>query len=539
MGKSLLIYNGDIWTGDEKKPKAEAVLLTASCIEAVGTFEEVKHHPLASKALKLDVEGKTVVPGMYDSHLHLTALSRQLKALDLSGAKSKQELYDMIKKKSLELGPDQWIYGVRFDNSSWEDDSLPTLKELDNLGAPNPVVLERVCTHLHVANSRALKEGNLFVTTSTEGAIFDNLGNFTGILIEGAAKPIVQAMEKSLYNKKEETRQILETCKFLASFGLTSLNPCSAASYGLKENVEAFLELKKEGRLPVRVHLYSDEPQENLEFLPRHDEWLSYGGRKFFLDGSLGAKTAGMSFFYADEPSTTGVLNYSKEELTHLILECHKQGIQTQSHAIGDAALDQLIEAIEATKSLGELPRRLKHRAVHLQVCRPDQITKLSQLGVVGDVQPVFVPSDIKITESRIGKERLSWAYAWKSMMDAGILLTGSSDAPVESTNPMRGIWAAVERTDDEGFPEGGWLPEQKLSIGEALKMYTVNPAKASGFEEKIGKIKANMIPDLVILDSNIKNIKTMKLRETKALYTFVGGKLSFGKIDGWECVPH
>jgi len=501
----------------------------------VGTFEEVKQHPLASKAMKLDVEGKTVIPGMYDSHLHLTALSRQLKALDLSGARSKQELYKMIKKKSLELGPDQWIYGVRFDNSSWEDDSLPTLGELDELGVPNPIVLERMCTHLHVANSRALKEGSLSVTPSTVGAIFDNLDNFTGILIEGAAKPIVQVMEKSLYNKKEETEQILKTCKLLASFGLTSLNPCSAASYGLKENVEAFLKLKKEGRLPLRLRLYSDEPPENLEFLPRDDEWLSYGGCKFFLDGSLGAKTAGMSFPYVDEPSTTGVLNYSTKELTHLILECHKQGIQTQSHAIGDAALDQLIEAIEATFELGGHPEKPMHRAVHLQICRPDQVRKLSRLRVVGDVQPVFVPSDIKITESRIGRERLGWAYAWKSMRDAGILLTASSDAPVESPNPMRGIWAAVFRTDDKGLPEGGWLPEQKLTIDEALKMYTVNPAKASGLEGKIGKIKAKMAPDLVVLNGKIESLDPMELKNVNALFTFVGGKLSFGEIDGWE----
>lgn len=539
MSKSMLIYNGDIWTGEEKNQKADAVLFTPSRIEAVGTLDEVKNHPLASEAFKLDVEGRTVIPGMYDSHLHLTALSRQLEALDLSKAKSKQDLYDILRKRASETSQNRWIYGVRFDNSSWEDDTLPTLKELDELGLPNPVILERVCTHLHVVNSRALMEANFTVSPTTKGALFDSSGNFTGVLVEGAAKPLVQVMEKSLYDEKDEPKGILKTCQLLASFGLTAINPCSAASYGLKENIDAFLELKEKGTLPLRVRLYSDEPQEALDFLPRNDEWVSYGGRKFFLDGSLGARTAALTFPYVDAPFTQGILNYSKEEVKHLIVDCHKKGVQTQTHVIGDAALDQLIEAIEAVMELKDLPGGIKHRAVHLQICRPDQMNKLAKLGVVGDVQPVFVPSDIKITENRIGKERLSWAYAWKSMTNAGILLTASSDAPVESPNPMRGIWSAVSRTDDQGFPKGGWLPKEKLTLDEALRMYTVNPAKASGLESKIGKIRAKMYPDLVVLDSRISTLVPDKLKDVKALLTFVGGRLSFGELDGWERIPY
>ncbi|AER66073.1 Amidohydrolase 3 [Thermovirga lienii DSM 17291] len=539
MSKSMLIYNGDIWTGEGKAKKADAVLFSSSHIEAVGTYDEVKNHPLASEALKLDVEGRTVIPGMYDSHLHLTALSRQLEALDLSKAKSKEELYDMLRKKASQTSPTEWIYGVRFDNSSWEDDSLPTLKELDELGLPNPVILERVCTHLHVVNSRALMEANFTVSATTKGALFDSSGNFTGALVEGAAEPMVQIMGKSLYDKKNEPKRILRTCQLLASFGLTAINPCSAASYGLKENIDALLELKEKNTLPLRVRLYSDEPHEAMKFLPQNDKWLSYGGRKFFLDGSLGARTAALTFPYVDAPFTQGILNYSKEEIKHLIVDCHKKGVQTQTHAIGDGALDQLIEAIEAAMELKDQPGGVKHRAVHLQICRPDQMNKLAKLGVVGDVQPVFVPSDIKITENRIGKERLSWAYAWKSMANAGMLLTASSDAPVEPPNPMRGIWSAVERTDDQGLPKGGWLPEEKLTLDEALRMYTVNPSKASGLEDKIGKIKAKMYPDLVVLDSRISVLDPDKLKDVKVLLTFVGGRLSFGKLDGWERIPY
>jgi hypothetical protein len=218
------------------------------------------------------------------------------------------------------------------------------------------------------------------------------------------------------------------------------------------------------------------------------------------------------------------------EELIEQVRGEHLAGNQVQVHAIGDAAIDQFIRAMEALMDLAPLQGGLRHRVVHVQVCRPDQMERLARLGVICDIQPVFVPSDIHITEARVGKGRLGWAYAWKDMLKKGLLLTGSSDAPVEPTNPWRGIWAAVNRVDDERKPEGGWLPDQRLTLDEALALFTLNPAKAVGAEARFGSLRPGKAADLVILDRDIHRIPPEELKEVKPVMTIVGGEVSYSR---------
>lgn len=536
--RNLLITGASIWTGNPERPFAEALLIGGDTIKAAGSTEEIHSLPGAKEALRFDAEGVSVVPGMTDAHLHLTALSRQETALSLHETRSREHLLELVRQHAANVGPNDWIYGVGFDNSRWPDGRLPTMEELDGLGIPNPVLLLRVCAHIHIVNSRALEVAGLSVDMSGPGVHRNGMGKMTGTLLEDAAKPVVEAMKKTMYEGKAEEEALRQTMARLAAEGITAVNACSAASYGLEENIEAYRSLAARGALPLRVRLYSDEDIEGWEKSGDGNDWLSYGGRKFFLDGSLGGRTAAMSFPYVDEPSTRGILNMDDETLRRKLMVTHQKGIQAQIHAIGDAAIDQFIGALESLENLGPLPGGLSHRLIHAQICRPDQMDRLARLGAVCDIQPVFVPSDIHIAEPRIGKERLTWAYAWKSMLEKGLLLTASSDAPVEPTNPWRGIWAAVERTDDDMEPEGGWLPRQKLTIEEALTLYTINPWRAVRKERRFGSIEKGKSADFAVLDRDIFSTPAHELRKVRPIMTFVGGKLSHGDLSDWEKVP-
>ncbi|HDQ92788.1 MAG TPA: amidohydrolase, partial [Synergistetes bacterium] len=410
---NILIRNASIWTGDPSRPRAEAVMVEGGKISAVGGLDEIMSHPASAKAEWIDAGGATVIPGMTDSHMHLTALSRQRSAMSLFQATSKEDLLGMIRAKAEKIAPDEWIYGVRFDNSRWADTTLPTIAELDGLGIPNPVLLLRVCAHIHVVNSRALREAGLSVEDlSGAGVVRDEKGCFTGTLHESFAHPVVEAMKRKTMSGPGEAQSLRETMMQLVSEGITSIHACSAESYGLEENIEACRFLHGRGKLPLRVTLYADHTIPEWIRNGEGDEWLRYGGRKFFLDGSLGGRTAAMTFPYADDPSTKGMLNMDTEDFCAKVRREHEMGNQVQVHAIGDAAIDQFIQAVEGVMDLPLLSRGLRHRIVHAQICRPDQMEKLKKLEAVCDIQPVFVSSDIHITEPRIGKERLGWAYA-------------------------------------------------------------------------------------------------------------------------------
>jgi len=531
MAGTAIGIRGSLWTGDPRRPRAEALVVKGGDIIAVGSYEEVRDGRQPGGVEWIDAGRRTVLPGITDSHLHLGALVRQGSALSLYEASSREDLLERVRRKGAELSPDRWIHGVRFDNSRWPDTAMPTLEELDGLGLPNPVLLVRVCTHVHVVNSRALHEAGLSAAGLTgAGVVRDGRGRFTGTLLEGSAGPVIRAMERDTAGA---ARALKETMLTLASEGITGVHTCSAPSYGLGEDLGAYRVLHERGEFPVRVRLYSDEPLPVWESSGQGDEWLCYGGRKFFLDGSLGGRTAAMTFPYEDAPSTRGVLNRSDEEFFRQAREEHAAGNQVQVHAIGDAAVDQFIRAMEALRDLPPLPSGLRHRVVHLQVCRPDQVRDLARLGVVCDVQLAFVPSDIAIAEGRIGRARLGWAYAWKSMLRAGLLLTGSSDAPVEPTNPWRGVWAAVNRVDDEGRPAGGWLPGQRLTLDEALALFTVNAAEAVGQGDKFGSLRSGSRADLVILNRDIDLTPPGELKDVKPILTMAGGKITFQAAGG------
>ncbi len=515
-----LIRGGTVWTGDRRNPRAESVLVRGKRIIAVGPAKEVENHELAKQAQALDLSGETVIPGMTDSHLHLLYYAKQRAGVSLFETRSLGEALQALKTAAANTRPGDWVHGVRYNDAYWTENRPPTRQDLDATGIDRPILLTRVCTHVQVANSAAL---------AASGMPREKWGD--GILLETEVEPVLKALEAWRTGTGRNLSMMEEACRDFAGYGVTEIQTCSASGYGLADDLEPFQRLRLEGRLPVRVVLYEDRLPQWRVMSGLGDDWIRYGGFKLFLDGSLGGRTAALSSPYADDPSTCGLLNHEEEPLLATVKEAHRRGLQMLIHAIGDRALDQAIRAIGAAYAEGPCPCGLPHRINHVMICRPDQLEALKKLGVVLDIQPAFVPSEIAMATARIGEERIPWAYPWKSFVDSGLLVTGSSDCPVEPPTPWRGVWGAVCRVGDDGKPAEGWQPGQKLSLDEALRLWTVNGAIAVGEGGRRGRIAPGYLADLAVLDRDIFKTDPMDLKSVTARLTFAGGWVTHGDL--------
>ncbi|MCF7936331.1 MAG: amidohydrolase [Synergistales bacterium] len=534
---AVLVHGGSIWVGKGGASQS-AMLVDGEHIVAVGEEKEIRSRSHASGAEEVDLGGGTVLPGFTDAHLHLNALSRQREALSLKGVDSLSGVLERIKRRAADLEPGAWIYGVGFDDSTWPERRLPNRRDLDALGLPNPIFLERMCAHVRIADSEALRRGGLMEAGAREGLCRFDDGSPSGVLLEDAGAPVAGAMERELFAPEKARESLRATCADLAARGITAAHTCSAATYGLGEDPDLYRALEREGRLPLRIVYYEDSfPQETVRS-GDGTAMFRYGGRKLFLDGSFGARTAALTEPYADDPSSSGMLNHDDAYVAEAVREAARRGLQVQIHAIGDAALDQLIGAVRSCREAGLCTDTLPVRAVHLQICRPDQIGALAELGVVADIQPCFVPSDLRIARERLDERRIPWAYAWKDFLTAGLTVTASSDSPVEAADPWRNLWAAVARTDDSGEPPGGWRPDQCLSLEEALHIHTATAPRAVGAGGRLGRLKAGCAADFVVLREDLRSLTARQIRDVAPVATVVGGRCSHGNLGPLPPVP-
>lgn len=521
MKVAFLVLGGTLWTGKPTNPIAEAMLIEQGKIVAVGQNDEIRSFASVAKVEReISLSGESVIPGLTDAHIHLVTTAKTKIATDMSGLPSKGAFVALIQKVAKNLSPDDWIYGVRFNETSWNPPSLPNKEELDSIGVPNPILIQRVCCHINIVNSKGL----ILAGLSPEGR--------DGIFREDEVSPVYSAMASQMLSKERLLDLLTATCSDLASFGVTSVHACGASSYGMEEPFFLYQQLRSQRRLPVRVFSYQEE-MPNLGIASSFgDRHVTYQGLKLFLDGSLGARTAALREDYSDCPGNRGTLNHSLEEVIAILETCAKRGIQPQIHAIGDAAIDQAIEAIESVqKKTGSSEiAGLPYRVNHVMICHPDQAKRLAALRVVGDIQPSFVPSDMAMAPKRLG-ERVKDAYAWKSLMKAGILLTASSDSPVESYNPWEGVYAAVTRKGLDSSEEG-WFLNERLSWGEALTLYTSNSARAIGAYDWVGSLEVGKSADFAILDRNLSELGAEEMKEVKAQSTFVEGACTWPVIE-------
>jgi hypothetical protein len=517
VGCDLALVNGNIVTMDRKVRNAEAVAVVGERIARVGKNSDVK--PLITKATKiLDLHGKTVIPGMIDTHIHFVDYGLSLERIDLRGVGSVAEIKERVASKARKTRAGVWILGRGWDQERLKEKRYPNRYDLDMAAPQNPVLLNRVCGHICVTNSLGLQAAGITKETpAPQGGQIDvdpKTCEPTGVLRDEAMQLVWRHVAPP--TRAELVAAIEAASRSALSSGLTSVHALLRDS----SYVEALQEAEATGKLGVRV--YTGIPVGLLDHLIGlgiktgfGDEWLRVGCIKILLDGSLGGRTASLKEPYADDPSNRGLLLYREEELRQLVGKAHDAGYQLAIHAIGDQAIELALNAIEEAQAKN--PRKdHRHRIEHASIISPEQIEKMSRMKVIASVQPAFVTSDFWAVD-RVGKSREKWIYPFKTLFRK-VMASAGSDCPVERLNPMEGIWAAVTR--------GGFQPSERLEVSQILKMYTVNGAYAS-FEEDIkGSISEGKLADMVVLSKDPFKVPIEKLKSIKVEKVIIGGRI-------------
>ena len=518
--KDLLI-RARIWTGDPGRPRAEAAVVSGGRFVFVGDFAQARAmYPDAEVA---DWGENMMMPGMSDGHLHLTAFARQNLYVNLLYVRSLEETAVLLREKAAEVGSGAWIRAINYNEMAWPDTTPPSMEWLDSLGLDNPVILSRYCGHRHVANSRSMRESGL-VDSSDPYVLRDASGKVTGVMTEGGAAPIIEIVAREYETPAKLTAVMEKATTIMASRGITCGHACDAPTYALGEELFTWQDLYEAGRLPVRVICYHDRLPGFTFRSGLGNDQIMYGGLKIFMDGTLGGHTCSMREPFDDMPETCGVPNHDDEELFATLLEAQKRGIQVQIHMIGDAAIEQAARAVE--RVVAELGQpRLPYRFVHVIVCPADLRERLKKLGVVLDVQPCQCYTDRVMAPLRLGAKRALDAYPFRALWDTGLIVAGSTDAPMEEENMWIGIWNAVTRADDDGSPLK-YDPSPTLTLDEALTAYTVNPWRALGKGDEFGMIREGYHADFTVIDGDPFKMPAMELKDTKHLATYLEGRL-------------
>ena len=535
-----LFINGEIYSMKKEGEKFQSLGVKDGKITFLGTDEEAKN--VTSKEL-IDLKGKMMIPGMADAHLHLYAYCQNLTFVDLSKVHNINEMINLMKEKVKNVKKGDWVKGVNFDQSKWKENRFPTLEEMDSISKDNPVIIKRCCLHAVVANSKALKIAGIGKNYQAgSGGIVeldkDSMPN--GILREQSTKVFDDILPDPLKDIEVQKRIMQDVLNDMSSKGITTIHTYAAKIWQYNEDINIYKNFEKEGKLPLRVTVCIDELFEpeilTKEKLNNPYRKVQLGAYKIFSDGSMGSRSAALKKPYSDDPQNSGFMLFTQEELNNKILTGYEHGLQPAIHAIGDRALDMTLAAIEytlkTTKEKGmtdeEQKNRLPFRIIHVQMIDDDLLKRMKKLPLVLDIQPIFLCTDLHWIEDRIGKERLKGSFALKTMEKAGLIQTGGSDCPVETYEPLKGIYAAVTRQDMEGYPTEGFLPEERLSVYEALCMYTKNVPYATGQESVLGTLEIGKFADLTVLEKNLFKIDKKEIKDIKVEQTYVAGNCVF-----------
>ena len=535
-----LFINGEIYSMKKEGEKFQSLGVKDGKIIFLGTDEEGKN--ISSKEL-IDLKGKMMIPGMADAHLHLYAYCQNLTFVDLSKVHNINEMINLMKEKIKNVKKGDWVKGVNFDQSKWKENRFPTLEEMDSISKDNPIIIKRCCLHAVVANSKALEMASIGKNYQAgSGGIveLDKDGMPNGILREQSTKVFDDILPDPLKNIEVQKRIMQDVLNDMSSKGITTIHTYAAKIWQYNEDINIYKNFEKEGKLPLRVTVCIDELFEpeilTKEKLNNPYRKVQLGAYKIFSDGSMGSRSAALKKPYSDDPQNSGFMLFTQEELNNKILTGYEHGLQPAIHAIGDRALDMTLSAIEytlkTTKEKGmtdeEQKKRLPFRIIHVQMIDDDLLERMKKLPLVLDIQPIFLCTDLHWIEDRIGKERLKGSFALKTMEKAGLIQTGGSDCPVETYEPLKGIYAAVTRQDMEGYPTEGFLPEERLSVYEALCMYTKNVPYATGQESVLGTLEIGKFADLTVLEKNLFKIDKKEIKDVKVEQTYVAGNCVF-----------
>ena len=525
----------NVYTVNNVQPQAEAIAIKGDRILFVGSTDAAKKYS-GPATRTTDLRGKTVVPGLTDSHYHILEVGERLTHLNLESASSLEMFLAKVKEETEEAGPGRWITGRGWIETFWTPPVFPTREELDKVAPANPVFLERADGHGAVANSKALKIAGIEAKTPNPfgGEILRDkkTGEPLGMLLDNAMELVAKKVPPP--TPEENERALLLGAQRSLSLGWCEIQ--NAGSH-LPE-VELMRKLYAEGKLKLRIYNAAYGPGEAAARLLKdgpilndYDHHFTMRTIKVVFDGSLGSRSAALLKPYSDA-DTSGFLTEKEDDLRPMLLEALHRGVQVETHAIGDRAnrtiLDLYEEAFKAVLPNDRKVKEPRWRIEHAQILSPSDIPRFAKLGVIASMQPSHAISDLFFAPRRLGKERLAGAYAWQSLLKTGAIVVAGSDAPVERGEPMIEFYAAIARKSQNGFSGPDWHPEQAVTREQALKMLTRWPAYAAFEEKDKGSIEVGKLADLTILSDDIMKIPAPNILRTRCLMTVVGGEIVY-----------
>ncbi|WP_053956548.1 amidohydrolase [Inediibacterium massiliense] len=529
----LILKNGKIATLDSKNSIVEAIGVKDGKIIVLGKNHEVLEYKEKDTKV-IDVDQKLVLPGFQDGHMHMLNYGYTKQKLILNECASIQDLIEKGKKfilsKNIQKG--KWLLGRGWNQDYFIDPVFPNQGNLDEISKEHPICYTRVCGHIAVANTYAIN-----MLKNRYGKIDnENIDWELGIFKESALEMLYGMID--IPSVEDIEKMLMDASLDLIKCGITSVQTDdfdAMPDRDFKKVLKAYEGLIQKDKLPIRVYEQCLLPRKEqlTEFL-NLGYHTGYGNEKFrigplklLLDGSLGARTAFMRDGYADDPSTKGICVYTQDQLNKIVFYAHENGMQIAIHAIGDEAMYMALDSfLYANQRLKREDSR--HGIVHCQITNKEIINRLSKENILAYIQPIFLDYDLHIVEDRVGVQKAKETYNWKSMLEKGVKVIGGSDAPVVDFNIMKNIYSAVTRQDLKGNPEGGWLPNEKLSIEEGIKLFTKYPPFASFEESQKGILEVGKLADMVILSEDLYTIKEEEIKNVDVLMTIVGGKIIY-----------
>lgn len=530
----LVLINAKVYTANEKLPEAEAVAILKDKIIFVGSANESIQYTCNDNRIE-DLQGKFIFPGFIDAHAHLKGIGYREMNLNLQGANSLKEMLTQVEIYANKLEQGKWVVGRGWIEKKWPEGRFPTIQELDMISPDKPMALERADGHAIIVNSLALEMANITGDTPDPvgGKIDKDVnGKPNGVLIDKASLLVESIIPK---RTREDEKQALRLgLDRTAMMGWTQLQDAGSPL----SDYEILKEIKEEEGLPVRIHMYISDGEDALKFIntgPYFDEdhYLISRGVKLYADGAIGSR--GAAFFEKyDDYETKGLVIFQKEETMPKLIKSLVNGIQIQTHAIGDLAnsitLDWYEEAFNSVKLENRLIENPRWRIEHAQNILPEDQIRYSDLDVIASMQPSHAIGDLHFAHKRLGEQRLDNAYTWRNLIDLGVTIAGGSDAPVEIGDPRIEFKAAVSRKDLDGFYKDYWNIEQSVSREEALYMFT-KWASYSVFEEDVkGTIEVGKLADFTVFSKDLMTIPEEEIMSSEVVMTIVGGEIKFSK---------
>jgi len=527
----LLVRNAKVWTVDRDHPEAEAVAILGDRIVAVGSNQEIDAWRGPNTRVQ-DGAGKRLVPGFNDAHVHFTSGGQQLDNVQLNDATTTQEFARRIAERAAKTSKGEWILGGDWDETKWTPAQLPTKELIDATTSQTPVAVSRYDGHMILANSLALKlAGVTAKTPDPDGGVIvhDTQGNPTGALKDAAADLVYKVIPDPTHDQRRHS--IERALEHAASVGVTSvqhMNPDYA-------DIAIYSELLEEGKLTTRIYAAPliSQVDDQVKIGIRHafgGPFLRIGALKSYADGSLGSATAYFFEPFNDQPNNRGLLSDAMHPVSLMrdrMMKADAASLQLCTHAIGDAGISAILDIyaeIEKTQGPGDRRWRIEH-AQHMAA---KDFDRFAQLHVIASVQPYHAIDDGRWAEGRIGHDRASRTYAFRTFLNHGVRLALGTDWNVAPLNPMLTLYAATTRATLDGKNPNGWFPEEKLTVKEAIEAYTMGSAYAEFQENVKGSIAPGKLADMVLLSDDVLSIDPVKIRDVKVVKTWVGGKLVY-----------